>query len=265
MRIPAGLIMKITPQTMEVFISSETEGNPYKPTACDTLGHGLYCETVIGRNAMLLVKDSYESSAWCDNPDVKQGMISYLGFPINWPDGEAFGTICVLDNKRNTFDPDQIELMDQFKSLIEMDLEHTLRDRDLREATDLNDLRMREIHHRIKNQLSILSSLIQFKAMKSGKDVQNALKDVSAKLRTAAVLHTKIYQSTDLNTNLKDYIDDVIRSTLESFGINMNIEVTGEVKLTQGSIWILVCFFANWLPILLNTADAAAEKRSAFS
>ncbi len=230
-KIPACLIMKITPESMEVLASSETDGNPYKPAAYDVLGHGLYCETVIGRNAMLLVKDSFESAAWHDNPDVKLGMISYLGFPINWPDGESFGTICVLDNKRNEFDPDQIKLMESFKSLIETDLERELRERDMQEATDLNDLKMREIHHRIKNQLSILSSLVQFKAMSSGEEVKDALKDINAKLRSAAVLHARIYQSIGLNTSLKDYIEDVIRGTLDSFGIDMDIEITGDAEI----------------------------------
>jgi light-regulated signal transduction histidine kinase (bacteriophytochrome) len=35
------------------------------------------------------------------NPDIKLGMVSYLGFPINFPDNQPFGTLCVLDNKEN--------------------------------------------------------------------------------------------------------------------------------------------------------------------
>ena len=30
-------------------------------------------------------------------------MISYLGFPILLPNGKSFGTICVLDNKENSY------------------------------------------------------------------------------------------------------------------------------------------------------------------
>src|SRR6516162_164351 len=32
-------------------------------------------------------------------------MISYLGFPVVWPDGQIFGTICVLDRKRELIQP----------------------------------------------------------------------------------------------------------------------------------------------------------------
>jgi two-component sensor histidine kinase len=233
MEIPAGLLMRITPQAMEVFISSETVGNPYKPAASDTLGHGLYCETVIGKNAMLLVRDAVESAVWHDNPDVRLGMISYLGFPINWPDGETFGTICVLDKRRKPFTPDQIDLLENFKRLIEMDLARELHEMDLQQAANLNDLKMREIHHRIKNQLSILSSLIQYRSIDSGEEVQKALQDVSAKLRSAAVLHTKIYQSKEHKISLREYLGDVIHSTLESFGAKMTIEVTGDAEVHE--------------------------------
>ena len=46
--IPAGLIMRITGDDIEVFVSSRTEGNPYKPGDSEhLLGSGLYCERVI--------------------------------------------------------------------------------------------------------------------------------------------------------------------------------------------------------------------------
>ncbi len=228
LHVPAGLIMKITPETMEVFLSSETAGNPYIPAASDLLGHGLYCETVIGRNSLFLIEDSLNNQAWQDNPDVKLGMISYLGFPILWPDGEMFGTICVLDRKTSSYTSDQIELLGSFKNLIEMDLEREIRNRDLQEANDLHDLRMRELHHLMKNQFNILSSIIQLKADTASNDVQNALDDVDVKLRNAALLHSKIYRSDKLTPNLVEYIRDVIRSTLASYEIPMDLQITGE-------------------------------------
>ena len=51
----------------------------------------------------LLVADALRDEEWKSNPDIKLGMISYLGFPITWPDGQVFGTICVLDKKENSY------------------------------------------------------------------------------------------------------------------------------------------------------------------
>ncbi len=131
MSIPAGLIMKITQSHMEVFLKSDFEENPYPDDGCDTLGHGLYCETVIGRDNRLLVEDALSSEVWKDNPDVAIDMISYLGFPIKWPDNEFFGTICVLDSKANSYSKLYSQLLEEFRNTIELDLDLLLKRKEL--------------------------------------------------------------------------------------------------------------------------------------
>jgi len=101
--VPSGLIMQITEDSMRVFLKSKNIDNPYQEGASDSLGSGLYCETVIGNNADLLVDNALKYEEWKDNPDVKLNMISYYGLPIQWPDNDFFGTICVLDNKENSY------------------------------------------------------------------------------------------------------------------------------------------------------------------
>lgn len=123
-KVPSGLIMKLNEETIEVFVKSNTEGNPYKAGEEAKLNYGLYCETVIGTQKQLLVPDATKSKVWNkNNPDVDINMISYLGLPINWPDGEVFGTVCLLDNKENHYSSDYIEFLNQVKTQIETDLQ----------------------------------------------------------------------------------------------------------------------------------------------
>jgi PAS domain-containing protein len=49
-------------------------------------------------------------------------MISYLGFPIVWPTGDIFGTICVLDDRTNSYSEAYQRLMLQCRDVIEADL-----------------------------------------------------------------------------------------------------------------------------------------------
>ncbi len=122
--IPAALIMRFTDPDIEVFVSANKEDNPYNPGDKEKLyGSGLYCETAIKTQAKLLVPDALADANWKNNPDVKLNMISYLGFPILLPDGKPFGTICVLDNKRNEYSENTEKLMMKFCSLIESHLE----------------------------------------------------------------------------------------------------------------------------------------------
>lgn len=122
--IPAGLIMRLDDAEIEVFLSSKTEGNPYVPGSREHVwGSGLYCETVIKTQSKLLVPNALSDTHWKNNPDVKLHMISYLGFPIVWPDKEPFGTICALDNKENAYSHHVESLIRKFRDLIQSDLE----------------------------------------------------------------------------------------------------------------------------------------------
>ncbi len=122
--IPAALIMRLLETDIEVFVSSNSEGNPYDPGDHEHfLGSGLYCETVINTNDKLLMPNALKDKKWKNNPDIKLNMISYLGFPIIFPDEKPFGTICVLDNKENAYNETCENLIKNFRDIIQSHLE----------------------------------------------------------------------------------------------------------------------------------------------
>jgi len=118
--VPAALIMKVDPPDIEVFLSSKSKGNPYTVGSSELLlGSGLYCESVVKTKKSLLIPNALKDKEWDKNPDIKLGMISYLGFPILWPNGEIFGTVCILDSKENPFKEEHAKILMQFKKYIE--------------------------------------------------------------------------------------------------------------------------------------------------
>ena len=120
--VPAALVMKLEPPNINVFVSSESSGNPYEKDEVACFDPGLYCERVIKSQQQLLVPDALQDEEWKSNPDVKLGMISYLGFPIAWPDGHIFGTICVLDDKRNAYSEPYRKFLLQCRDVLQTDL-----------------------------------------------------------------------------------------------------------------------------------------------
>ena len=70
----------------------------------------------------LLVPDALRDEEWKSNPDIKLGMISYLGFPVTWPDGQVFGTICVLDRKENSYSELYRKFVLQCRDVLQADL-----------------------------------------------------------------------------------------------------------------------------------------------
>jgi hypothetical protein len=114
--------MKVDPPNIRVFVSSESAGNPYERDELACLNTGLYCETVMKTRKLLLVPDALSDEDWNANPDIKLGMISYMGLPVAWPNGDIFGTICILDSRRNEYGELYRKLLFQCREMLQADL-----------------------------------------------------------------------------------------------------------------------------------------------
>lgn len=220
--VPAGLIMRLNPENMEVCISSRSEGNPYQPMEKEQLGLGLYCETVVATRDALHVPDALADDKWKDNPDVKLDMISYLGMPLKWPDGEVFGTICVLDNETHTYSDTHIELLAHFRLSVETDLQMLLEREHLKRLSVEKDLHLREAHHRIKNHLNMITGVLQIAADKkvsSQAAVEALIEDIGSRIRAIASLHSHIAMAEGAQVSLEDFLLTVAETIIDSIAI----------------------------------------------
>lgn len=156
--VPAGLIMRVFPTEIEVFVSSHSEGNPYEISEKADLNTGLYCETVMAQRDQLQVPNALEDVEWKDNPDVKLNMISYLGVPLVWPGNEIFGTICVLDSKSRHYSSLYQALLWQFKEIIDGDLRLLISEREL-------DQRAQELAETLDHLNATQEELVQSEKM----------------------------------------------------------------------------------------------------
>ena len=71
---------------------------------------------------------------------------------------------------------------------------------------------LREIHHRVKNNLQITSSLMNMQKRKlRSKEATMALEDSQARISAIALTHQKIYQDKDSKAvNLSEYLNDLM-------------------------------------------------------
>jgi hypothetical protein len=120
--VPSSLVMKTEPPDHSVLVSSNTDGNPYRVGMSFELNSKLYCYSVLRKCEELLVRDAYRQAAWRDNQDLEHGMSFYIGYPLAWPDGTLFGTICVLDRRENEKAILHRDLLIEFCRLVEGDL-----------------------------------------------------------------------------------------------------------------------------------------------
>ena len=80
---------------------------------------------------------------------------------------------------------------------------------------------LREIHHRVKNNLQIISSLLNLQTRcVEGEETINVLKESQNRVKTMAMVHEKLYQSEDLkDVNFKEYIENLVSDLFYSYGV----------------------------------------------
>ncbi|MBU7016743.1 MAG: PAS domain S-box protein [Theionarchaea archaeon] len=90
---------------------------------------------------------------------------------------------------------------------------------------------LREIHHRVKNNLQVISSLLNLQASHS-KDSQYEilLKDSQYRIRTMALIHEMLYQSENLaEINFEEYITSLVTGLVRSYNAADKVALSVEV------------------------------------
>lgn len=86
---------------------------------------------------------------------------------------------------------------------------------------------LQEVHHRVKNNLAVISGLLQIQQFDSEDKVQNkVLGNSVARIKSLALIHEKLYQSESLsNIEFQSYLEDLIKSIKQSSNIYKEIDI----------------------------------------
>ena len=92
---------------------------------------------------------------------------------------------------------------------------------DLKRSLDEKDILLSEIHHRVKNNLQIISSLLRLhSSYTSNTESQEIFGECSQRIESMALLYEKIYGSHNLSEiELEEYLNDLVIGLLSSYGI----------------------------------------------
>ena len=119
--VPSIMINRLEPPDLEVFRSNISPDNPF-PAGTRMPMLGVYCETAAKKRQKVQVEDARKDPLWADSPTAKAGIFAYLGFPVFWPSGEVFGTICAVDTKENKWVAPSETLLQTVKEAVEAHL-----------------------------------------------------------------------------------------------------------------------------------------------
>jgi len=90
----------------------------------------------------------------------------------------------------------------------------------IKEKNEESTLLIQEIHHRVKNNLQIISSLLGAKIdhNSADKNIRNILQENQNKIKSMAIIHQNLYQGNQYTkVSVNSYIDELIAQIKSSF------------------------------------------------
>jgi len=97
---------------------------------------------------------------------------------------------------------------------------------------------IKEVHHRVKNNLQIVSSLLRLQSMDlQDKEVLRVLEDSQSRIKSMALVHERLYRSGDLSkVPITEYISKLTSDLVRAFGYERRVRVY--VDLDEASLEI---------------------------
>lgn len=173
-----------------------------------------------------IIEDTQVSEDWKYIPETKY-IKSVLSIPIEWQ-GEVLGLLNLDSTEKNTFSQNHLYVLKpichaaaiaiqkvRIFEQIEKDIaQRKITEENLRLALKEKDLLLQEIHHRVKNNLTIIIALINLQDTKFANPSEIVLfEELSQRIYAIALVHEKLYENHNLaSIDFFNYTTDLINS-----------------------------------------------------
>ena len=143
------------------------------------------------RDVNMLPDETAAEREILSSQDIKSVLV--IGFSI---EGKVAGFIG-LDNVVGDVEWDEgdLALLRTVSEIVGNALERNLAEEKLRSSVEEKEILLREVHHRVKNNLQVVSSLLDLSMLHSNDpQTQRSLENARSKVNTMALIHTYLYR-----------------------------------------------------------------------
>lgn len=133
--------------------------------------------------------------------------------------------VSLLVIRQNQKTKSQKKTIERQKLLVEENLKAIVK------RDEEKELLLKEIHHRVKNNLQVVSSLLELQSKKGDESAQTAFADGQSRVRAMALIHEKLYRNDDIaSIDFAEYIEQLtgqIASLYSSKKVDVSIDAKG--------------------------------------
>jgi PAS domain S-box-containing protein len=146
---------------------------------------------------------------------------------------KRIGALTVGSFTRHTFSQAEKELLNAISNEVGVVIAKLQADELIRITLKEKETLLKEIHHRVKNNMQVISSLISLQAQQATElETVEMLKESQSRIRSMALIHEKLYRSGSLaEIDFGDYVDSIIDELLRMFNVAPGaITITTDVE-----------------------------------
>jgi PAS domain S-box-containing protein len=147
----------------------------------------------------------------------EKGSIYNSEFPLIRKDGTQFDA---LMSAKTIFITGEPHLLTIVRDVTELQLAHE----EVRKSLVEKDVLLREIHHRVKNNMQVVASLLRLQARQvDDETVQEMFEKSQSRIRSMSLVHEQLYQSEDFaHIGFQDYLEKLVSNVAGTFVENKN-------------------------------------------
>jgi two-component sensor histidine kinase/PAS domain-containing protein len=106
----------------------------------------------------------------------------------------------------------------------------------LRKSLEEKETLLREVHHRVRNNLQVITSILNLEQAELPAESANIFEDTQARIRSIALVHEHLYRSTSLSQiELSEYIRDIANAAMEIY-FKKDVTLTADIEPLEVSI-----------------------------
>ena len=153
------------------------------------------------------------------------GIGSIISWPILGTNKKLLGVLQLSTQKPKEIPVENKIFFTSVADMFATVLERKLAEEKIKATLNEKEVLLKEIHHRVKNNLQIISSLLnlQSRYIKSKKTLE-MFKESQHRVRAMAYIHEKLYQSKDLaKIDITEYIRNLVNSLFRSYKIGQGL------------------------------------------